>query len=328
MPRAPNPRARFGQRPLTPAHAGIRISLLAAAFLLAAASTASADGPALTTINPDSAYPEGPTVVDGVLYYAEMGNDRVMRFDGEINAPVWKRKRCGPTTVAPFDGGLAVLCHREEIVAVIGADGSEIGIIDRDRDGRHFANPNAGTSDRKGGVYFSSSGSFSPSDRATGAILHLDAAGTLTRAAEGIHYANGVAVSPDGGTLFASEHLGRRVLAFDIAADGTLSGRRTFVALDDLVGADPARSWEVGPDGLNIDRDGNLIIAEYGAGRLLIVDRNGTLVATIAVPERYVTASAFDAEETRLFITAPASLMDPSRGAVYETPWPLAGAGP
>ena len=39
-------------------------------------------GPALTTVNPDSAYPEGPTVVDGVLYYAEMGNDRVMRFDG------------------------------------------------------------------------------------------------------------------------------------------------------------------------------------------------------------------------------------------------------
>lgn len=291
---------------------------------------ASAGGdPALTTVNPDSAYPEGPTVVDGVLYYAEMGNDRVMRFDGETNAPVWTRDGCGPTTVAQLgDGSLAVLCHREEIVARIGTDGALLGIVDRDRDGRAFSNPNAGTSDRKGGVYYSSSGSFSPGARATGAILHLDASGTLTRVAEGIHYANGVAVSPDGGTLYASEHLERRVLAFDIGADGALSNRRTFVALDDLVGADPARSWEVGPDGLNVDRDGTLIIAEYGAGHLLVVGPNGKLIAAITVPERYVTASAFNSDQTRLFITAPASLMDPSLGAVYATPWPVAGTTP
>ena len=58
------------------------------------------------------------------------------------------------------------------------------------------------------------------------------------------------------------------------------------------------------------------------------MDRDGKLVATIAVPERYVTASAFDADQTRLFITAPASLMDPSRGAVYATPYPVPGATP
>ena len=168
---------------------------------------------------------------------------------------------------------------------------------------------------------------FRPSARATGAILHLDASGALTRVAEGIHYANGVAVSPDGATLYASEHLERRVLAFDIAADGTLSNRRTFVALDDLVGADPERSWEVGPDGLNVDRDGNLIIAEYGAGQLLVVDKDGKLVATIAVPERYVTASAFNADQTRLFITAPASLMDPSLGARLRDALPGPGRG-
>lgn len=280
-------------------------------------------GSALTIINPASAYPEGPTVVDGILYYAEMGDDRVMRFDGETNAAIWTRAGCGPTTVvAVADGALAVLCHRAEIVARITPDGALLGIVDRDRDGRTFSNPNAGTSDGKGGVYLSSSGSFAPRARATGAILHLDASGTLTRVAEHIHYANGVALSPDRGTLFASEHLARRVLAFDVADDGTLSNRRVFVALDDLVGADPERSWEVGPDGLNVDRDGNLIIAEYGAGRLLVVDEDATLRATIPVPERYVTASAFDEGQTRLFITAPASLMDPSLGAIYATSYP------
>lgn len=46
------------------------------------------------------------------------------------------------------------------------------------------------------------------------------------------------------------------------------------------------------------------------------------------MPERYVTASAFDADQTLLYITAPASLMDPSLGAVYATPWPVAGVAP
>ena len=308
----------MGKRPGLPALLGL--VLIAGASMAALAG----DGPALTTVNPDSAYPEGPAVVDGVLYYAEMGNDRVMRFDGETNTPVWERERCGPTAVAPFgDGSLAVLCHREEIVARISRDGALLDIIDRDVEGRAFSNPNAAVSDRNGGVYFSSSGSFATGAPATGAVLHVDASGTLRRLFEGIHYANGVAVTPDGSTLYVSEHLGRHVMAFDIADDGSLSGRRTFVALDDLVGPDPERSWEVGPDGLNVDRDGNLVIAEYGAGRLLVVDKDGRLIATIPVPERYVTASAFNAEHSRLFITAPASLISPNSGAVYSTAYPI-----
>ncbi len=91
-------------------------------------------------------------------------------------------------------------------------------MIDRDEDGRAFSNPNAAVSDGKGGIYFSSSGSFAPGARATGAVLHVDASGRVRRLAEGIHYANGVAVTPDGKILYVSEHLGRRVLAFDIAA--------------------------------------------------------------------------------------------------------------
>ena len=278
----------------------------------------------LAVVNPDSAYPEGPSVVDGVLYYTEMGNDRVMRFDGTDNRRVWSRDGCGPTSVQPMgDGSLAVLCHREEVVALITPDGGEVSIIDRDRDGGSFRDPNAAVSDGRGGVYFSSSGLFSPGARSTGAILHLDAAGVLTRVAEGIHYANGVAVSGDGHLLYASEHLGRQVFAYDIAEDGSLSNRRTFVALDDLDGADPERSWEVGPDGLALAPDGNLVIAEYGAGHLLVVDPAGKLVAIVPVPERYVTAAAFSADGRRMFITAPASLMDPSLGAVYEIPYPI-----
>ncbi len=66
------------------------------------------------------------------------------------------------------------------------------------------------------------------------------------------------------------------------------------------------------------------MIAEYGAGRLLVVDKHGRLLATIPVPERYVTASAFNADQSQLFITAPASLISPNSGAVYSTAYPIA----
>src|SRR5690606_14310647 len=105
-------------------------------------------------------------------------------------------------------------------------------------------------------------------------------------------------------------------------AEGRLSNRRIFVDLDEIEAADPARTWEVGPDGLALAPDGNLVIAEYGAGHLLIVNGDGQLVATVDVPERYVTAAAFTADGRRMFITAPESLVSPDAGAVYAIDYP------
>ena len=212
--------------------------------------------------------------------------------------------------------------RKGQLLARIDRSGGTLGLIEADDTGRGFPTPNAATPDGEGGLYFSSSGMFSPQAPATGAVLYLDAKGGLRRVADGIHYSNGVALSPDGRTLFVSEHLSRNVLAFDVAADGGLSGRRIFLHLDDIVGADPDRGWEVGPDGLAVDREGNLFIAEYGGGRILVVDRAGSLRATIRVPEAYVTSMVLVPDEARLFITAPATIFA-TGGAVYSAANPL-----
>ena len=276
------------------------------------------------TINPQAFYPEGPLADGEGVYYAEMGSDRVMRWDGNANRLIWSRPGCGPTSVARAGRDLIVLCHIEESLVRISVAGETLQVIDRDRDGRPFMTPNASVNDRKGGVYFSSSGLFSSAAPAQGAVLYLDSSGRLSRLAEGVRYSNGVALTPDGGTLYVSEHLSRRVLAYDVAGDGRLFGRRVFVALDDLVGPEDGRGWEVGPDGLAVDSAGNVYVAEYGAGRLLIVDRRGGLLATVAVPERYVTAPALTPDETRIYLTAPASLFDPAEaGRVYAIANPV-----
>lgn len=287
----------------------------------------------LTVVNPSSRYPEGPVLAGKVVYYAEMGADRVMVWDGRKNRRIWSMKDCGPTSVARgAEGSLLVLCHRQGSVARISAAGATLSVLAQDSDGLPFPTPNASVNDAHGGVYFSLSGDFSPYAEARGAVVYLAADGVARRVATGIHYANGVALSADGATLFVSEHLGRRVLAYDVIAPGQLSEGRVFLALDDVLPADPDRPWEAGPDGLATDFADNLYVAEYGGGRLFIVDREAVLLADIPFPERYTTAPLLMDDERRILVTAPASFVnDQAPGKVYvlDNPvWPGGRDGP
>jgi sugar lactone lactonase YvrE len=300
--------------------------LLMAAMAMATTTLAADDK---VVVNPRALYPEGP-LSDGIggFYYTEMGADRVMHWDGKANRQVWTRSGCGPTSVANFNGDLIILCHIEAALVRISKAGVTLQVINKDKNGLPFKTPNFSVNDKRGGVYFSSSGDFSPTAPAEGAVMYLDKTGTLSRLAEGIHYSNGVGVTPDGKTLYVSEHLNRQLLAYDVASDGTLSNRRVFVRLDDIEPVDPNRTWEVGPDDMAVDSKGNIYEQEYGAGRMLIIGPDAKLKATIEVPEKYITGSALTPDESHIFITAPVSTYDPMQpGKVYFVANPLFGKG-
>jgi gluconolactonase len=302
------------------------MSSKSAVILTFLATAAMADESDRIVINPRSAYPEGPVADHGAIYYAEMGDDRVMRWDGAKSVPVWSREGCGPTSVARgTNDTLVILCDREQVLARITPEGKQLEIIDHDSNGKQFLTPNASINDAHGGIFWSASGLFSPTAKAEGAVLYLAPDGKLRRVAEGIHYSNGVALSPDGKVLYVSEHLSRRIIAYDVGEHGRLSGTRIFLNLDDVVGK-AQRDWDVGPDGLAMDHAGNLYIAEYGGGRLIIVDSHAKLQATVSFPQQYVTAPLLIDNERRIFVTAPVSFEDPSAyGAVYSVANPLAG---
>jgi gluconolactonase len=298
---------------------------IAAGALLAAATAFAADD--RIVVNPRALYPEGP-LSDGTggFYYTEMGADRVMHWNGTANRQVWMRPGCGPTSVSNFNGDLVVLCHIEAALVRISKAGVTLGVIDKDRNGKPFKTPNFSVNDKKGGVYFSSSGDFSPTAPAEGAVMYLDRSGMLSRVAEGIRYSNGVGLTPDGKMLYVSEHLNRQLLAYDVAADGSISNRRVFVRLDDIEPIDPTRSWEVGPDDMTVDSKGNIYEQEYGAGRMLIIGPDAKLKATIEVPEKYITGSALTPDESHIFITAPVSTYEPTQpGKVYLVTNPIFG---
>lgn len=80
---------------------------------------------------------------------------------------------------------------------------------------------------------------------AAGSILYSD--GSAWRvAAEGLHFANGVAVSPDQNTLYVAETLGGAVQIFDRPGGGRLQNVGAF------------RVGEASPDNINVDESGHL----------------------------------------------------------------------
>src|SRR5205823_1681006 len=174
----------------------------------------------MSIINEESYYPEQPIFYRGNLYYAEMGKDRVIKWDGKRNAAFWTRQGCGPTSVARGTSDtLIVLCHLQNRLARIDLQGKTVKIFDRDNNGQGFGNPNGSVNDAKGGVYFSSSGQFGDQAPATGAVYYLGRDDSVRKVADNIWYSNGVALSHDGKKLFVSEHLGRKVLVYDVKGD-------------------------------------------------------------------------------------------------------------
>ncbi len=85
-----------------------------------------------------------------------------------------------------------------------------------------------------------------------------------------VSFPNGMAVTADGTTLLVAESLANRVSAFAIRADGRLGPRRTFCDLDGV------------PDGIALNWDGSLWIADFAKGRFVLVGPEGLVRDEIA----------------------------------------------
>lgn len=273
-------------------------AVAAVLFALCAGAAQAAD----TTLA-EAHYPEGALWHDGRLFYEEMAEDLVRVSDLKTRRTFWRKEGCGPVNIAPYrDDEYLVLCHLAHVVVRVSRAGETIQVIDRDTDGAPFVYPNGAGADGEGGVYFSSAGTFALNAAATGAVLYLARDGNLTRVAEGIRYANGVAVDAKRKRLLVSAHLARQVLSLPILKPGVLGARSVF--FDFAANGIDVPYPLAGPDGLEVDEDGNVVVAEYGAGRLHGIAPDGSWLGSFGGVGRFVTDIAL-LPKGRAAITAP-----------------------
>jgi len=106
--------------------------------------------------------------------------------------------------------------------------------------------------DARGSAYVGATGfEFPGGEFAPGLIALVTPDGAVRPVADGVAFPNGVAITPDGGTLILAESYGSCLTAWDIAADGGLSRRRVWADLGDGV-----------PDGICVDADGAVWYAD------------------------------------------------------------------
>lgn len=108
--------------------------------------------------------------------------------------------------------------------------------------------------DARGGVYFTD----------TQGIYYLPPGGSVTKIIDEVPRPNGLVLSPDEKTLYVHNKDGVYMLAFDVAADGTISNRRNFARYKSVRRpGDPDPSWDEdnGADGMAVDSEGRVYAA-------------------------------------------------------------------
>jgi sugar lactone lactonase YvrE len=113
-------------------------------------------------------------------------------------------------------------------------------------------------------------------------LVRVDPDGSVHVAARELWCPNGLAITANGRVLVAAESAAGRLAAFDVAADGSLSGQRVFATL-------PAGA---APDGICVDAEDAVWVASPTTREFLRVRAGGEVAERIPTGERIAIACA------------------------------------
>jgi sugar lactone lactonase YvrE len=227
---------------------------------------------------------ESPRWHEGRLWCSDWGAREILAIDPDGRSEVAART----TFDLPFcidwlhDGRLLVVAGREARLLRREVDGTFVPHADL----RQLPSGawNEIVVDGRGNIYVNGG---------PGLIVHVAADGSVRQVADGIAFPNGMAVTPDNTTLIIAESHGKRLTAFDIAADGGLTRRRVWADLGNGV-----------PDGICIDSEGAVWYADVPNKRCVRVREGGQVLQTIDLDRGGFACMLGGPDRRTLFIVA------------------------
>jgi sugar lactone lactonase YvrE len=264
---------------------------------------------------------ESPRWHAGRLWFANWGAQQLVAMDADGTAEV-----VGP---GPKPVGYSIDWLPDGRLVATGED----GLVCRDADGQwvpHTDLTAQGTGWNEivvgagGNVYVNDVGfQFGEEDFRPGGITLVRPDGTVRRVADGVAFPNGMVVTPDNTTLIVAESFANQLTAFDIDADGGLSGRRIWA--------------EVGGDGICLDAECAIWCASMTEGGTTCtrVADGGEILDRIALEEACFACMLGGETGTTLFLMVAewrgaenmASLFESQTGRVLTTEVPVPHAG-
>ncbi len=210
---------------------------------------------------------ESPRWHDGRWFVSDWSAGEVIALDPDGRIDVVARVPSLPlcTAFRP-DGRLVIVSSPEGRLLLREPDGTLTRYADLGRPGwNDIVVDGRGTAYVNGAGYDSATGRFTP-----GGITMATVDGMVRQVADDIAFPNGMAVTPDNGTLIVADSHRHCLVAFDIAGDGQLSGRRVWADLGDAA-----------PDGICLDADGAVWYADVPHQACVRVSEGGGVLERI-----------------------------------------------
>ncbi|MEC4815817.1 MAG: SMP-30/gluconolactonase/LRE family protein, partial [Scytonema sp. PMC 1069.18] len=278
---------------------------------------------------------EGVAVApDGMVYFSDL---TVTYWTGMQAGYLWKYDpKSGTTRIFRSPSGMSDGIKFDAYGRMVVAEGADFGgrritrtdmktgksvILAGLYNGRAFNSPNDLAIDEKGRIYFTDPRyiGHEPIDQLVYGVYRIDPDGSVCRIISDLAKPNGIAVSPNQKILYVSDHddglpdfreaaedmNARRgpmaLVAYDLAADGTVKGKKILVDYSPHNGA----------DGFVVDSEGNIFAAVRNQTHpaVKVYSPEGTELASIPTPEIPTNVAFGRGEESYiLYITAGVSL--------------------
>jgi sugar lactone lactonase YvrE len=266
---------------------------------------------------------EQPRWHENRLWFSDWGTQEVIAVDLDGDSEVVLRGTSFPLCVDWLpDGRLLVVSAGDALLLRREPDGS----LETHGDLGSVSDPPAGNElvvDGRGNAYINGGGFdlMAGEDFAPGIVALVAPDGLARKVADGLAFPNGMLIMPDDQTLIVAESYAKRLTAFDIGADGSLSNRRVWAELGDGV-----------PDGICADAENAVWYADVPNKRCARVREGGEVLQTIELDRGCFACALGGPDGATLFMVAnqwsgPANMFQGRNTQVLTTPAPAPHAG-
>lgn len=276
----------------------------------------------LTTLLDGLRFGEGPRWHDGKLYFSDMHANHVMTVDLEGRSHVVCEVPNNPSGLGWLaDGTMLVVSMTDRKLMRMERGGALK--IHADLSALAPFHCNDMVVDSKGRAYVGNFGyDLHKNETPRGTVLIMvTPEGKPRVVADDLMFPNGTVITPDGKTLVVGESFGRRLTAFDIAADGSLANRRVWADLGNNV-----------PDGIALDTEGAIWVASPMSSEVIRVREGGKVTERIKVATDAFACMLGGADRKTLFVLTsassdPAACLANATGKIEVTKVEVPGAG-